>query len=273
MFIDKYVFVIRARTFELFEIPSDSQDPHDHQADSITPISWHSFGWVESISVTPRSSSANAKELPAIDIYIRTKKQDLWHPQPESIEVWTLWPEPHALLTPTTNNEEILTPTLEEAPYAFPPVYQHSLPSLYTNYTPPRCRTLCSGPRGTVIYICSNAHRSMLPMSVIDAVALDHSLAYSAKGVAPTYSTGISSSSMWSPHSTEAVLAVMLPSSAMHVTRHLEDRYAGSVWMVPLALNRTTTPWSALDYDETSGVVAVGSGDGHLVILRLGQEM
>jgi hypothetical protein len=193
-----------------------------------------------------------------VDILIRTKSQDLWHPSPESIELWTLDTEPSPLLSDHDTPNEVPTEPPSSLPYHFPPRRKFALPSLYIGHSSPRCRALMLGPRGTALYICSNSQATLLSSSLIDAIAAANAATQSRVP-------------LWNLR-TEALAAVVLPTSSMHLDSGVDLNAvdATEVSVVPIVTNDTKTPWSCADYDEESGTVALGCGDGRLTLLRLG---
>jgi hypothetical protein len=309
--LKQYVFVVRARTFELFVLscPLDAmqnqavEESGDEELPVIQAISWHSFGWVNEISVVPRhvsedliqtrnNTGGGRPNLPSLDITIRTKSQDLWHPQPDSIQVWTLWPEFSTVALPATAGtmndlgsvDGAGESTFVTIPWSFPPRHQFVLPSLYSDHSSPRCRTLMLGARGTAFYVCSNTHASMLSASLIDAIALDN-VHLQSRPLEQVQSGTL----LWNLHM-EALAAVVLPTSTLHGTHEVVDANADGiestrartqadqheetevreVTPMPLTTNRTKTLWSCADYDEDAGTVLLGSGDGRMTVLRLG---
>jgi hypothetical protein len=242
---------VRARSFELFVLPSKVEDANTITVPPLLfPVAVHSFGWVEHITVVPRLNPVQNHHLPNMDILIRTRSRDLWHPSPESVELWELEP----LLLDTG----LLDDPLDDesyVPYHFPPRRRLALPSLYVGHSSPRCRTLMLGPRGTVHYICANAQASLIPSSFIDAIAAAD---IDTQSPVP----------LWNLR-TEALATVVLPTSSMRLDPE-EDTIPSNISVLPMITNDTKTSWSCADYDEESGTIALGSGDGQLTMLRLG---
>ncbi|KAF9494312.1 hypothetical protein BDN71DRAFT_1393458 [Pleurotus eryngii] len=235
------VLVVRARSLHLFPWP-ELLAP-----DVIQPtrsVGHHSFGWVDGISaVLPAQKfnehSDNTLGNKPIMILSRTPSHDPWSSDVCTLDLYKLEPNP-AFVPPTTNDA---APGLWNAapgatsPYIFPPLRTAQADS---RRGPIRCLDIMLGKYGTAMWLHPR------DSATHGLVSLNTHLQE-----IPLQST---------PWSDERLVAAVLSGPL--------DRVAQDDMVTTIARN-VDNDWTALDYDEGMGRVAIGSSFGKLTIMEL----
>lgn len=116
------MLVVRARSIHLFPDPVLHDVPLTY-----TPLARHSFGWIDSVSVTGRSEPSTP-----LTILLRGESDDPWSSGLHSLDFYTLQPGDASL------------------PYVFPPTLVSQVQAVRGSL---RCREVVLGPCGTAVWI------------------------------------------------------------------------------------------------------------------------
>ncbi|KAL0062763.1 hypothetical protein AAF712_010385 [Marasmius tenuissimus] len=292
LFAFRSILVVRAQSLALFPQPSffstttdargsDCAEPRPAlEAEKATipmyqPLATHSFGWVDGIDVV--ISPAPSHDL---KIFVRGENNNPWRADEGSIDVYHLLANQDADST--------------IPPYTFPPF---PVSSLSTPRGSIRCSTIRAGPSSTALWICPPSRSSLDPSVTgaglvmdqwaVDAVAdagLDLSgigmpsggggdlgngngsadaglvdmngLDFDIYGIGIGVGAGVSTSS--NTKRAESIVAGVFPGPLLASSSSL-----GSQPKLKSILSNTgSTGCTALDYDEASGRVCMGLGDG-----------
>ncbi|EAU83733.2 hypothetical protein CC1G_05637 [Coprinopsis cinerea okayama7 len=262
------VLVVRARSLCLFPCPklAESNDP---VATSAGPLARHSFGWLDGVTVSPQTSTRG--NTTSYNILLRAESDDPWQPpDAHTLCVYTLDVNPDYLVSGSTDS----TPSLDSVegaatpppllPYIFPPRYQTKIP---TSRGALRCPSLRLGSCGTAVWVKPGE-------SVGSATGLVQMPCHQD----PFFNNGytdddyavpmpISFARPFKGRGKECLMAAVLPSSSLY--HHSKASTANQTSPVMLMSNQDLQDWTCLDYDEATGRIALGKGDGHTLLLSL----
>jgi len=219
------VLVVRASSIHLFPEPELHPAPRTYD-----PITQHSFGWIDGVSVTaPRSGTP-----PALSILLRGESDDPWSSGLHSLDFYTLQPNPkHA----NTNGDE---PT---PPYIFPPTLITKVPAVRGSL---RCRNVVLGPCGTAVWIQPHDRAAV-------GLAWTGGEEYLPQAIHPV-------------EGHESLVVAAFPGPFASQPEVIEgERLTSSSVICTNSLNN----WMALDYDEEMGRVALCSSFGRVLVLEL----
>ena len=289
VFAYKSVLVVRARSVELF--PEPELRPTDAEHPTYQPIASHSFGWIDGVSVNwqsePLTDVRTARHSPRhepLSILLRAESDDPWASDVHELEQFVLAPNP-AFDAPapsssgtgkTDGPEPPRSDSIESpppTPYLFPPVRaEHTSPTVRGFL---RCRDIALGPAGTALWIQPRAART----AHLTGFDVHSSLAQVPDGMNPDFQ-----------HPDDAPLhpddddigRTREQGSARNAESLCAAVFAGPLQRLglcaPGAETRTKTlcvqekegcNWTAFDYDEETGRVALGLGDGRVTVLDL----
>ncbi|OBZ74688.1 hypothetical protein A0H81_05636 [Grifola frondosa] len=233
VFAYKSILIVRARSIELFPEPelrsSDGQFVTHH------PIAYHSFGWVDGVSVSPQlhcSASGIPDPHEALSILVRAESDNPWSSDVHKLELYVLHP----------NFEYVDSAAAPISPYLFPPVHSTlSSPSVRGFL---RCTDIILGQYGTAIWIQPRPSRGP------DLTFFD---VHSSETQAPERAS-----------SRESLAAAVFagPLQRNHAKLNLGARM---LWTQTV----DNSHWTALDYDEEIGRIALGSNQGVVTVLEL----
>ncbi|KAI0633144.1 hypothetical protein C8Q77DRAFT_875647 [Trametes polyzona] len=274
VFAHHSVLVVRARSVELF--PEPVLRPAEGSYATYEPIGFHTFGWIDGVSVQRQCDPLNgivgqtSIENTSLSILLRTESDDPWTSDVHKLEQFLLLPNPAFSDGEASRIHDASSATPAEAistvtpipPYLFPPVRaEHTSPAVRGFL---RCTDIILGPCGTALWIqpraARTAHLTGLDVhssttQVHDALNPDHLLPDTAQ--TPHTAGGREKTA-------EALCAAVFTGPLQR--RHPELLpHARRLWTQP----KENCNWTALDYDEERGRVALGSSDGSVAILDL----
>ncbi|KAF8878228.1 hypothetical protein BD779DRAFT_1650009, partial [Infundibulicybe gibba] len=129
VFAHNSILVVRARSIHLFPKPVLRPTNEEHPINA--PLARYSFGWVDSVSVTPAYALTPSQPL---SILIRTETDDPWSHGVKHLDLYTLEPAGAS----------------SDIPYTFPPTLKNHMPSALG---PLRCTDVLLGPYQTAMWI------------------------------------------------------------------------------------------------------------------------
>ncbi|PFH48199.1 hypothetical protein AMATHDRAFT_66098 [Amanita thiersii Skay4041] len=262
LFAHDSVFVARDRSINLFPYPS--LQVTSRNSTPYSPIAQHSFGWIDGITATlvaPNPGPGKAEQ--SISILSREKNIDPWHSDRHSIEHYALFRSP--LYSPPHSPAHIQTNlpyprSPRYVPYIFPPFRTSHIPSLLGSLRGSlRCTTIALGRHGTAVWISPQDRAAgglyfsedHLPLQVVPyAEQLNESLSCAVFWGGMMNDIGDSSGVDW---------------EQSHAGAQRGDEVIEK-WTVCM---NDKNDWTALDYDEDTGRIALGSGRGDVIILFL----
>ncbi|KAI0651022.1 hypothetical protein C8Q79DRAFT_996609 [Trametes meyenii] len=287
------ILVVRARSVELF--PEPELRPAEGSYATYEPLGFHTFGWIDGVSVNAQrdplgltdpgnGALANAP----LSILLRTESDDPWASDVHTLEQFLLHPNPAF----TKKSAQCKTfegdpdasprdssPSLPIAPYLFPPVRaEHTSPAVRGFL---RCTDIILGPRGTALWIqpraARTAHLTGLDVhssatQVPDAFNPDHihpddaplsphTLTLPSQHISGTAHIGPGVAADRS-RTAECVCAAVFAGPLQRRHPGLQP-HVRRLWVQP----RDNCNWTAFDYDEERGRVALGSSDGTVTVL------
>ncbi|KAJ7146174.1 hypothetical protein C8R44DRAFT_897700 [Mycena epipterygia] len=225
------ILVVRGRSITLFPRPPLTTGPPAVHA----PLTKHSFGWVDGVVVAPIVDppiNSDSSLAPPLSILIRPEPDDPWAPAAHhALHLYVLRPA-SAASTPTSP-----PPT----PYVFPPAHLARLPSTRGSL---QCRDLHLGAWGTAVWVeprDRSAAGLLHEQAGVEVVRRD-------ERVVCARFRGVDGDLLDAPG---------LEVNSLDVPREAQAR--------TLRTN-VLNDWTALDYDEVQGVVAMGSARGRVVV-------
>ncbi|TBU24915.1 hypothetical protein BD311DRAFT_728696 [Dichomitus squalens] len=279
-FAYKSVLVVRARSVELFAEPE--LRPAGGDCTTYHPIGFHTFGWIDGVAV-------NAQKGPLIDaeglarplgheplsILLRSESDDPWASDVHKLEQYILSPNPafddlaglpRAYHSGQPNEHPVTEDVEPPAPYLFPPVRaEHTSPTVRGFL---RCRDIALGPSGTALWIQPRAART----AHLTGLDIHSSLTQIADVMNPDYqhpedvplNPGDPHRPTGRARIAESLCAAVFAGPLQR--RHPEmQTQARTLWVQ----GKEGCNWTAVDYDEEAGRVALGSSDGSVTVLGL----
>ncbi|KAI0937967.1 hypothetical protein AcV7_003289 [Taiwanofungus camphoratus] len=244
VFAHQSILVIRARSIELFAEPS--LRPPSELCSAYRPIAYHSFGWIDGVSVRMQVNISEAKfPFQPLSILLRTESDDPWSSDVHKLDLFILEPNSSFTIDPPCSSTEatVNVPELNLLPYRFPPVHSKLTSPSVRGFL--RCTDIKLGSYGTAVWIQPRPSRSA------DLTALD-----------------VHSSETQGPEGlmlNESLVAAAFsgPLQRSHPEINLGAR---TLW------TQTTvgSNWTTIDYDEELGRIAMGSTQGKVTLLELG---
>ncbi|KAH9851212.1 hypothetical protein C2E23DRAFT_860686 [Lenzites betulinus] len=270
VFAHRSVLVVRAHSVELF--PEPSLHSAESALTTYEPVGHHTFGWIDGVSVNTQCDPMsgpdnNAVKNASLSILLRTESDDPWASVVHNLEQFILLPNPdleeQATAQPHSQDGAITStataPPPTAAPYIFPPVRaEHTSPAVRGFL---RCTDIILGPCGTALWIqpraARTAHLTGLDVHSSEAQVFD---TFNPDFLPPDDAHGGSDRSK----TAEALCGAVFTGPLQR--RHPElQPHARKLWVQP----KDNCRWSALDYDEARGRVALGSSDGSVTVLDL----
>ncbi|KAH9913252.1 uncharacterized protein B0H18DRAFT_941705 [Fomitopsis serialis] len=267
VFAHKSILVVRARSIELFPEPV-LRPPHE-PCPSYRPLARYSFGWIDGVSVNVQTRRQDVDgSIKPLSILLRAESDDPWMSDTHMLDLFVLEPNPAYTADPTTDTNEDPSTSASSgedihhppAPYIFPPVYSGlSSPSVRGIL---RCTDIVLGPNGTAVWIMPRGARSA------DLTALDvHQSEVAGAGL--------------TAQQPEVLAGAMFAGPMLDVEGGDgdggEDAGAGRgsgvrarTVYVRRAASGSAGNWTAMDYVEELGVVALASSQGMVTVLELG---
>ncbi|THH07250.1 hypothetical protein EW145_g3508 [Phellinidium pouzarii] len=262
LFAQSSILVVRARSIDLF--PMVDLSPPDEEVHPVKPLETCSFGWIDGIAVAPLSEPTDYPYSP-ISILIRAESGDPWASDIHSLNKYVLYPNstfvPSASRTapsddissgfgieqaPSSKASSLPLPASEGlpvtscgSPYIFPPVLTTRIPSTRGFL---RCPTLVLGAAGSSIWIHPRQRQRSVGM-------LESSSAQTLCAAVFHGPFTVDKESPAGP-AEERIEEVE--------TLHL---YSG--------LSSGPATWTALDYVEARGCIALGAADGSVTVLYM----
>ncbi|KAI0920696.1 hypothetical protein AcV5_010371 [Taiwanofungus camphoratus] len=242
VFAHKSILVIRARSIELFAEPS--LRPPSELCSAYRPIAYHSFGWIDGVSVKTQVNISEAKfPFQPLSILLRTESDDPWTSDVHKLDLFILEPNSSFTSDPPCSSTEatVNVPELNLLPYRFPPVHSKLTSPSVRGFL--RCTDIKLGSYGTAVWIQPRPSRSA------DLTALD-----------------VHSSETQGPEGLMLNESLVAAAFAGPLQRPHPDLGARTLW------TQTTvgSNWTTIDYDEELGRIAMGSTQGKVTLLELG---
>ncbi len=285
VFAFKSILVVRARSVELF--PEPELRPTDAEQTTYQSIGFHSFGWIDGVSVNSQSAplidvevAGHSPRHESLSILLRAESDDPWASDVHTLEQFVLTPNPAFDASTSSSNMEktggagvpgadsIESPA--PAPYLFPPVRaEHTSPTVRGFL---RCPDIALGHAGTALWIQPRAAR----IAHLTGFDVHSSSTQVADGMNPDLQHPDDV-----PLTPDDTGAHGLASAGRGRNK---ESLCGAVFAGPLqrchpsVQTRTKTlcvqqkdgcNWTAFDYDEETGRVALGSSDGSVTVLDL----
>jgi hypothetical protein len=238
VFSHNSVLVVRERTVHLFPMPNLQST-----SSPIDPLVSHPFTWIDSIhvqvSVSPQSDPGS---YPSISILCREEGENPWSTGTHYIHLYSIDPNP---------SYDASDP--QSIPYSFPPRLVARTVSK-KGYS--RCSQVILGARGTAVWIHPQ-DRSSTGLVSPDLFAHVTELQRTVSTAGPAHET-LMISAFPGPLFNEKSAAVSKTGSGDCVA--VEGR--------PLWTNGLND-WSAIDYDESNGRIAIGTSQGKIMIMNI----
>lgn len=238
---------MRARSFEAFAVPTLL--PAASLSQPCYPVARHQFGWIDGVAVSescgsPDRATTSAGTRESLSVVLRAESDDPWSSDMHTLDVYHFQPAQRHGVYGSTEDE---SPSIEEQhlSYAFPPLHCASLPSARGHL---RCTDIALGPQGTGVWIQPRPARN------IDLTAFD---VHSSDTHHPL--TGASAPKQ------ELLIAAVFPGAMRARHADVLDGGTRTLW----ALEDVSRNWTAVDYDEARGVVALGDSHGEVLVLDL----
>ncbi|KAF8556548.1 hypothetical protein OG21DRAFT_1408858 [Imleria badia] len=231
VFAQGSIFVVRARSICIFEEPRMVLPGDD--LDIVWPRVCKSFGWVDGVSLAlgPAQFFPVISCQSSLSLLVRNKGSDPWRPT-EQFQFMKL--NADFSQTPGDTSQDTSSTSQESSSFPF-----NLISSLSSHHQGPlRCSDMVLGSYGTAVWIQPSD--------------------WSAGGLIPE--EHVIRQVYASMRSQESLVVALFPgllnqgSSEAHFKVVLESNESG---------------WSCLDYDETRGLIALGSGTGEVTVYRL----
>ncbi|KAI0791126.1 hypothetical protein C8Q75DRAFT_759520 [Abortiporus biennis] len=262
IFKRNYVFVVRARSMEVFTDivfqPPGAPLVLNH------PVASHSFGWIGGIALSPQSldNQIETDHFPPYTIVLRAENDDPWSQNTYSLNVYTLHPNPDYVRTASPSSSRSSSPDVDISthgtdidkshlnqssndanlnPYIFPPTLEKTIP-LTRGYL--RLPKVFIGRNGTGIWVQARPRHT-------DLTTFD-----------------VHSSEAQAPHSDnprEYIAGALFP-GVLH-DRHPELSMYEERTLCKL--NLVGGNFTAADYDEKTGRLVLGTWKGNVIIFDL----
>ncbi|KAI0659472.1 hypothetical protein C8Q70DRAFT_111519 [Cubamyces menziesii] len=250
VFAHKSILVVRARSVELF--PEPELQPAQGPFITYEPVGFHTFGWIDGVSVILQSDTMRSGDGPAkpehtpLSILLRTESDDPWASDVHKLEQFLLLPDP-AFEGRSSSADAVSTGVVEESdpappapssasPYIFPPVRAERTSPTVRGFL--RCPDIVLGPCGTALWIQPRARTT-------------------------AHLTGLDVHSSTAQKTAETLCAAVFAGPLQGRHPELLQPHPRKVW----AQLKDNCNWTAFDYDEERGRVALGSSDGSVSVL------
>ncbi|KAI0673257.1 hypothetical protein C8Q78DRAFT_1023885 [Trametes maxima] len=288
------ILVVRARSVELFPEPELRSAEGAYR--TYEPLGFHTFGWIDGVSVNTQRDPVGSSDQGEVSlanaplsILLRTESDDPWTSDVHRLEQFLLLPNPGFTQpaqcpdTKTSGGDSGYpcdsSPPPPIAPYLFPPVRaEHTSPAVRGFL---RCTDIILGPRGTALWIqpraARTAHLTGLDVhssatQVPDSLNPDHippddvPHALYALAPHPPQASGRAHDGHGAAadrsRTAECVCAAVFAGPLQRRHPGLQP-HARRLWVQP----QDNCNWTAFDYDEERGRVALGSSDGTVTVL------
>ncbi|KZT68586.1 hypothetical protein DAEQUDRAFT_745639 [Daedalea quercina L-15889] len=255
------VLVVRARSVELFSAPA-LRSP-DETWLTYRPLAYHSFGWIDGVSVIVRSHWEDLTgTIEPLLILLRSESDDPWMADVHTLDLYVLEPNPAYTEPGLSDDTTVGTPPRapltsavlsdsrsprSPASYLFPPIHSTlSSPSVRGFL---RCTDIVLGPCGTAVWIQPRPARS------VDLTTLDVH-ASETQGPRPSTDTEVLAGTAFTEplRGGQADRKGAAESAVEARTLHVREAASGG-------------NWTAMDYVEELGVVALASTQGVVTCL------
>ncbi|KAI9058631.1 hypothetical protein FKP32DRAFT_1596926 [Trametes sanguinea] len=279
VFAHKSILVVRARSVELF--PEPELQPAEGAFTTYEPVGFHSFGWIDGVSVNQQcdplshavGDSESAENAP-LSILLRAESDDPWASDVHKLEQFLLLPNPSfaesaahvsdsetdATIDAPQPPEPPSTPPPPIGPYVFPPVRAERTASAIRGFL--RCTDIVLGPCGTALWIQPRPARvAHLTGYDLHSSATQITDAFDpAHAPLSKFTHGQYSAQRAKMEETLCAAVFAGPLQRCHPELGTRTR---AVWAQP----KEGRNWTALDYDEERGRVALGASDGSVTVL------
>ena len=268
------ILIVRARSVELF--PEPDLRPASGEYATYSPVGFHTFGWIDGVSVVPQcgtvvdaNDAVKSSGHEPLSILLRAESDDPWASDVHTLEQFVLHPNP-AFDDDSDVQDDTLNPEDAKSvpPYLFPPVRaEHTSPTVRGFL---RCRDIALGPSGTALWIQPRAARMAhltgydvhsSPAQVYDAFNPDHQhpddIPHTPSGAQAMADR---------TRTAESLCAAVFEGP---LQRRQPEMRPTATARVLWAQTRDSCNWTAFDYDEETGRVALGSSDGSVTVLDL----
>ncbi|KAH6897741.1 hypothetical protein BKA70DRAFT_1315627 [Coprinopsis sp. MPI-PUGE-AT-0042] len=288
LFAHESIIVVRARSLCLFPDPktiagqatpsSTLKDATDTRAapPDIAPLARHSFGWLDGVSIAPRVSiNSQAGQPLSYTILLRAESDDPWLPvNSHHLQVYSLvfnreylkyredHPSPSDSMNDSPSDAADGTPSPTSGPtpplpYIFPPTFETSIP---TSRGPLRCQTIRVGRCGTAVWVKPSQSwgetMGMVSPSLVTSMGplAEHIVIAGQSGGYEDWSRKV------------CLMASILPGSPLRAEAAIGSETTPSLLM---CANLELHDWTSLDYDEDTGRIAIGKGNGDVLVLTI----
>ncbi|EPS99977.1 hypothetical protein FOMPIDRAFT_58131 [Fomitopsis schrenkii] len=246
VFAHKSVLVVRARSIELF--PEPSLKPAS-ECLTYRPLAFHSFGWIDGVSVNAQTHGGDPNDaLEPLSILLRAESDDPWMSDMHTLDLYVL--EPNSAYVRTEADEDLPGAPSHRlpSPYLFPP--KHSTLSSPSVRGFLRCTDVVLGPCGTAIWIQPRPARSA-DLTTLDVHSSD------TQGPRPNAET-------------EVLAGAVFAGSLREESDHGGGEKSVGARTVYVRDSAGSGNWTAMDYVEELGVVALASTQGVVTVLEFG---
>lgn len=241
------VLVVRARSVELFPEPTLKAAS---ECLTYRPLAFHSFGWIDGVSVNVQARGRDPNDASGpLSILLRAESDDPWMSDVHTLDLYMLEPNP-TYVSADADKEPLATLAGRPppAPYLFPPVHSTlSSPSVRGFL---RCTDIVLGACGTAIWIQPRPSRST-DLTILDVHSSE------TQGSQPNAETEVLAGAVFNgplrAKSDDDTVAKGVRARTVYVR---DSAGSGN--------------WTAMDYVEELGVVALASTQGVVTVLELG---
>ncbi|KAF8148396.1 hypothetical protein B0H34DRAFT_736837 [Crassisporium funariophilum] len=258
LFAHQSILVARARSIYLFPLPLlQAPSPGSTSLTPYAPIAQHSFGWVDSVSVAiyphpnhgimPKFSDGCSWH--PLSILVRGESDDPWASDAHTLDLYKLETNPSYIIagSDSNNHDDMEPPSNNVSPYLFPPML---ISHIQTRRGALRCTSVILGQAGTAMWIQpQDRHRSgLLPDDILEQGR-----------------PRVENESLMM-----AVFPGPLSPSDIDIDGDGDGQGGkGKIGMAKKVFGTQYNNWTAFDYDESLGRIALGSSFGVVTILEL----
>ncbi len=251
------VFVVRARSFEVF--PELLLSPSNQMSVSgyTHPICRHQFGWIDGVAMSSQKAiQPPATSTPPFSIVLRAESDDPLSSDVHTLDLFDLEPNPNYgghPAHPSISHDTVSYPPVSDddaklpgSAYIFPPLHRTSWRSARGHL---RCTDILLGSHGTAIWVLPRPARN-LDLTALDGHASD------------TQGPGGDSTR-------EALVAAILPGHFKDNRQCVPGPDNATDVRTLCTYEGTSGNWTSVDYDEPGGRIALGDSQGKVRVLDL----
>ncbi|KAF8347153.1 hypothetical protein F5887DRAFT_48807 [Amanita rubescens] len=259
------IIAVRDVSISLFPFPE--LKAKDESPVTYAPIAQYHFGWIDGVTATPvqpifNGTTRNGESPQSISLLLRRKNNDPWHSAAHSIEHHVLLPNPS--YDPETPIHPLTPSSIQESttqtgrkpssnlPYLFPPVPRSKIPNLRGSLGRLLHRSnMILGKSGTAVWINPQDlsvgglyfSDDESPLQIVPYIERSDQRLVAAVFHGPLSPDGVGAGNGAPDGNTDIDIS----------TIYVND----------------SNNWTALDYDEITGRIAIGSASGDLLVFVL----